>query len=118
MSRYTSASSARSKPRELEALEGSTQRSISATPPDGQVPTLVMHGADDQIVPVEVGRYTAQQLRTARFVELPGIGHLALGGSLADRIQVEIEGFLKEVWQTGGWEEAEPERHACDRPLH
>jgi class 3 adenylate cyclase len=39
-----------------------------------------------------------------------GIGHLALGGPRADRIQVEIERFLTEVWQTGGWEEAEPER--------
>ena len=48
--------------------------------PTVRVPTLVMHGAEDQIVPVEVGRYTAQRLRTARFVELPGIGHLALGG--------------------------------------
>jgi pimeloyl-ACP methyl ester carboxylesterase len=75
-----------------------------------RVPTLVMHGSEDQIVPVEVGRYTAQRLRAARFVELPGVGHLALGGASAERIQAEIERFLGEVWQTGGWEEAEPER--------
>jgi pimeloyl-ACP methyl ester carboxylesterase len=75
-----------------------------------RVPALVMHGSEDQFVPVDVGRYTAQRLPTARFVELPGVGHLALGGSRAERIQVEIERFLSEVWQAGGWEEAEPER--------
>jgi pimeloyl-ACP methyl ester carboxylesterase len=78
--------------------------------PAVRVPTLVMHGSDDQIVPVEVGRYTAQRLRSARFVELGGVGHLALGGPRADQIQVEIERFLKEVWEAGGWEESEPDR--------
>jgi pimeloyl-ACP methyl ester carboxylesterase len=77
--------------------------------PTVRVPALVMHGSEDQVVPVEAGRYTAQQLR-ARFVELPGVGHLALGGTRADRIQIELERFLTEVWETGGWEEAEPER--------
>ena len=77
--------------------------------PSVRVPTLVMHGSEDQVVPVEVGRYTAQRLRAARFVELPGLGHLALGGHL-DRIQVESQRFLTEVWETGGWEETEPER--------
>jgi pimeloyl-ACP methyl ester carboxylesterase len=78
--------------------------------PTVRVPTLVMHGADDQVVPLEVGRYTARRLPTARFVELPEVGHLAVGGPAGDRIQLEIERFLNEVWQTGGWEEAEPER--------
>ena len=78
--------------------------------PTVRVPALVMHGSDDQILPVEVGKYTAQRLRAARFVELPGVGHLALGNRRADRIQIEIERFLSEVWQTGGWEEAEAER--------
>ena len=78
--------------------------------PTVRVPVLVMHGSEDQIVPVEVGRYTAQRLPTARFVEISEVGHLALGGPAADRILLEIERFLSEVWQTGGWEEAEPER--------
>ncbi|HEX6664541.1 MAG TPA: adenylate/guanylate cyclase domain-containing protein [Gaiellaceae bacterium] len=78
--------------------------------PTVRVPVLVMHGSEDQIVPVEVGRYTAQRLPRARFVEIPETGHLALGGTPADRIQREIESFLREVWETGGWEEAEPER--------
>ena len=78
--------------------------------PTVRVPCLVMHGSEDQIVPVEVARYTAQQLRTARLVEIPGVGHLALGNPLADQIRVELRRFLDEVWQTGGWENDEPER--------
>jgi pimeloyl-ACP methyl ester carboxylesterase len=78
--------------------------------PTVRVPALVMHGSDDQVLPVEVGNYVAQRLPTARFVELPGVGHLALGGTAGARITLEIERFLSEVWQSGGWEEAEPER--------
>src|SRR5512146_267780 len=77
--------------------------------PTVRVPTLVMHGAEDQVVPVEVGRYTAQRLPAARLVELPGVGHLALGDSQG-QITVELEQFLSEVWQSGGWEETESER--------
>jgi pimeloyl-ACP methyl ester carboxylesterase len=34
-------------------------------------------GGRDQIVPVEVGAYAAQHIRSARFVEIPGVGHLS-----------------------------------------
>ncbi|MDP9233907.1 MAG: adenylate/guanylate cyclase domain-containing protein, partial [Actinomycetota bacterium] len=33
-----------------------------------------------------------------------------LGNPQSHRIQVELERFLREVWQTGGWEEGESER--------
>lgn len=95
----------------LEALyEMNREIDIRDVLPTVRVPTLVMHGAEDHIVPVEVGRYTAQRLRAARLVELPDVGHLALGGGAADRIEVEIERFLDEVWLAGGWNEAEYER--------
>lgn len=77
--------------------------------PTVRVPTLVMHGNEDRIVPVEVGAYTAQRLPSARFVELPGVGHLALKAGGA-HIQAELERFLTDVWQTGGWEDTEPDR--------
>jgi len=82
---------------------------IRSVLPAVRVPTLVMHGADDQIVPVEVGRQTAERLHAARFVELPGVGHLALGDAQS-QITDELQGFLTEVWQSGGWDESEPER--------
>ena len=72
------------------------------------VPTLVLHGSEDQIVPVEAGAYTARRIRSARFVEMPGMGHLALGAST--RTQAEVERFLTDVWQVGGWEDIEPDR--------
>jgi pimeloyl-ACP methyl ester carboxylesterase len=75
-----------------------------------RVPALVMHGSDDQIVPVEVGRYTASRLQTARFVELPDVGHLALSGSSSDRIETEIRRFLEDVRHDGDWEDIEAER--------
>ena len=78
--------------------------------PTVRVPALVMHGSEDQIVPVEVGRYTAERLQTARFVELPDVGHLALGGPSSDRIEDEIKRFLDDVRQDGSWEDVESER--------
>ena len=39
-----------------------------------RVPALVLHGADDQIVPVEVGRYVAEHLGWGRLVVLPEWG--------------------------------------------
>lgn len=72
------------------------------------VPTLVLHGSEDKIVPVEAGAYTARRIRSARFVEMPGMGHLALGAGA--RIQAEVERFLTDVWQAGGWEDTEPDR--------
>jgi pimeloyl-ACP methyl ester carboxylesterase len=77
--------------------------------PAVSVPTLVLHGSEDQIVPVEAGAYTARHIRSARFVELSGFGHVALGAG-GSRIEDEIKQFLTDVWQTGGWEDAEPDR--------
>jgi class 3 adenylate cyclase len=75
--------------------------------PAVRVPTLVLYGGADQVVPLEVGAYTANHLRSARFVEIPGTPRAGAG---ATRIQAEIEQFLKEVWEAGGWEDAEPDR--------
>src|SRR6516225_7144344 len=46
--------------------------------PTVRVPALVMHGSDDQVVPVEAGAYTAQRIRSARFMQVPGVGHVSL----------------------------------------
>ena len=75
-----------------------------------RVPTLILHGSEDELVPVEVARYMASRIPTARLVELPGLGHLAFGGGPAERIQIELEGFVNDVWEGGGWEEAEADR--------
>jgi len=38
-------------------------------------PTLVIHGEDDPILPIENGRALAQSLRRARLLPMPGVGH-------------------------------------------
>ena len=77
--------------------------------PAVRVPTLVLHGADDEIVPPEAGRYLAGRIPGARFVDQPDMGHLALG-ERADRVMVELGRFLTDVWESGGWDETEPDR--------
>jgi pimeloyl-ACP methyl ester carboxylesterase len=39
------------------------------------VPTLVLHGADDPLVPVEAGRHTAAQIPGSKLKIIPGMGH-------------------------------------------
>jgi pimeloyl-ACP methyl ester carboxylesterase len=77
--------------------------------PAVRVPTLILHGSEDTIVPLEVARYMGSRIPTARVTEIPGAGHLAFGRH-ADVIAGEIERFTKEVWEAGGWEDTEPER--------
>jgi pimeloyl-ACP methyl ester carboxylesterase len=42
----------------------------------GGLPTLVVHGLDDRLVPPEHGRELANSIPGARLVEIPGAGHL------------------------------------------
>ncbi|HYV58600.1 MAG TPA: adenylate/guanylate cyclase domain-containing protein [Acidimicrobiia bacterium] len=61
-----------------------------------QVPTLVLHRRDDRMVDVEMGRYLADHIPGAKFVELEGTDHLFFTGD-ADAIVDEIEEFLTGV---------------------
>jgi pimeloyl-ACP methyl ester carboxylesterase len=40
-----------------------------------KAPTMVIHGADDPLVPVEAGRDTAAMISGAQITEVPGMGH-------------------------------------------
>jgi hypothetical protein len=57
------------------------------------VPTLIMHRAGDGRVNVSAGRYLAQHIAGARYIELPGKDHLFCAGD-SQRIIDEIEEFL------------------------
>jgi pimeloyl-ACP methyl ester carboxylesterase len=76
--------------------------------PAVRVPTLVLHGAEDRVVPVDVARYIASRIPAARLVELPGMGHLSIAGG--DVVADQIEQFVTEVRSSGGWQESEPDR--------
>ena len=65
---------------------------IRAVLPTITVPTLVIHRTGDIAVPVEHGRYLAEHIPDARYVELPGLDHLPWFGD-ADAILDEIEQF-------------------------
>ena len=40
-----------------------------------RIPTLVIHGAEDPLVPLEWGRKTAKSVPGAKFLTIPGMGH-------------------------------------------
>lgn len=57
-------------------------------------PTLVIHGVDDPLVPVEGGRDTAASIPGAKLLEIPGMGH-DLPLELVDEIADAIAGHAK-----------------------
>jgi class 3 adenylate cyclase len=61
--------------------------------PRVSVPTLVMHRVGDRINEVESGRYVAERIPGARWVELPGEDFVLWAGD-TDAILDEIEEFL------------------------
>jgi non-heme chloroperoxidase len=59
------------------------------------IPTLILHGEDDQIVPIELsGRKTAQLVKGAKAVFIPGAPH-ALPETHQDRVNAELLAFLQ-----------------------
>jgi pimeloyl-ACP methyl ester carboxylesterase len=61
--------------------------------PTLSMPTLVMHRADNRIVEVGNGRYLAERIPGARFVELPGADHHPWMGP-SEPVLEEIQEFL------------------------
>jgi pimeloyl-ACP methyl ester carboxylesterase len=60
------------------------------------VPTLVLHGEDDPLIPVAAGHDTAAHIRGARLRTIPGWGH-DLPLALVDELAGEIAGHAKTV---------------------
>jgi len=59
-----------------------------------RVPTLVIHRTDDVTINVEGGRFLAQNIPRARYIELPGRDHPPWIGDNADEISDAVEEFL------------------------
>jgi class 3 adenylate cyclase len=66
--------------------------------------TLVLHRAGDRVVPVGCGRYLAEHIPGARYVELQGDDHLWIAGD-TDALLDEVEEFV-----TGSRHSPEPDR--------
>jgi pimeloyl-ACP methyl ester carboxylesterase/class 3 adenylate cyclase len=74
-----------------------------------RVPTLILHGTEDAMVPRDVARYVASRIPGAILHEIPGAGHLAVGETGA-LILDEMQRFLTDAWEAGGWDDTEPDR--------
>jgi len=63
------------------------------------VPTLVMHGEDDQIVPIDIsGRRSAKLIKGAKELFYPAMPH-GLTATNADQVNADLLKFLKSVQQ-------------------
>ena len=100
-----------SSPGSLEALHRMNKEiDVRHVLPAIRVPTLILRGSEDIIVAPEVARYMASRIPAARVTEIPGVGHLSIGEPGGTLIENEIQRFVTDVWEAGGWEETEPDR--------
>ena len=67
---------------------------ISDILPTIRVPTLVIHRSEDVLIDVEGGRYLAEHIPGAQYVELPGKDHLAWVSDTSESILDAIGAFL------------------------
>lgn len=65
--------------------------------PSIHVPTLVLHGAEDHLLPPENGRRVAARIPGARFHLLPNAGHLLI----TDQPEISVQLFLDFLKETG-----------------
>jgi pimeloyl-ACP methyl ester carboxylesterase/DNA-binding CsgD family transcriptional regulator len=72
--------------------------------PDIRSPALVLHRADDRWVEVGNGRYLADHIAGAKFVELPGADHrpwVEDADAVLDQVQAAVCGALRRPRHTG-----------------
>jgi pimeloyl-ACP methyl ester carboxylesterase len=77
----------------LDLIDLYREIDVRAILPTITVPTLVLHRADDVVVMERQGRYLADSIPGARYVQLEGADHLAWIGD-QDAVIDEIEEFL------------------------
>src|SRR5207247_1970745 len=101
---------ASANPRALEAwVEASGEIDIRQALTGIQAPTLLIHGTEAGPYRIEGARYMAERIPGARLLELPGQPLVPAGAGLRRALDA-TEAFLKEAWESGAWEEPEPER--------
>jgi class 3 adenylate cyclase len=74
-------------------LESNLRIDVRPILPTLTAPTLVIHAREDPVVPVQAGRYSADHIPGARYLEVDGAEHLPWFSD-PDRILTEIEEFL------------------------
>jgi len=71
-----------------------SQIDVSGILPSIRVPTLVIHRTEDRAIPVKRGRFLAEHIPGARYIELPGADHVFFVGDNAGEIADAIQEFL------------------------
>lgn len=71
------------------------------------VPTLVVHGDADRLVPTENGRLLAERIRGAELVLIPGAGHM-LQADAGETVRETVLAFLERVGRSRRWQPAPP----------
>jgi pimeloyl-ACP methyl ester carboxylesterase len=64
--------------------------------PDVKAPVLLVHGTDDQMVPLPAARYLSGELASSTLLEVPGEAHLPTGKSLGRALDA-VDRFLAEL---------------------
>ena len=77
--------------------------------PSIRVPTLVLHGTQDAIVPLDAARWMAERIPGARLVPLPAASRLYFGRGTA-AVNAEVRTFLTELHESGILAPVEPDR--------
>jgi pimeloyl-ACP methyl ester carboxylesterase len=88
----------------IELLNLYREIDVRSALPLVQAPTLVLHRGGDRLIPARQGRYMAERIPGARYVELPGEDHLPMGTG-QDELLDGVEEFL-----VGSRRGSEPER--------
>jgi pimeloyl-ACP methyl ester carboxylesterase len=85
-------------PRDSGARNDMVQIRAMAEFPLGEitVPVLMIHGAEDDLIPVATARASAGKIPTATFFEVPGAGHIPQLGPHGDEVDKKITEFLRQ----------------------
>ncbi len=86
-----------SSPGEVKAvLESMRDIDVRSLLPEIRLPVLILHRTGDRAIRVEGGRYLAEKIPQARFIELPGDDHFWWAGD-SEAILREVEAFIKRL---------------------
>ncbi len=77
-----------------EILRRNVEIDVRSALPAVSAPTLVIHRSGDPMIPARMGRYLADHVEGARFVELPGDFHVSVAPGGEDDSADVVEEFL------------------------
>ncbi len=80
---------------QYECIKAFSETDFTADLKSIDVPVVVLHGEDDQIVPVANGRATAEMVKHATLKTYPGLPH-GMATTHAERLNADLLAFIKE----------------------